>query len=120
MQLEDLNKCLGFSNYSFDKFMHMCILSGCDYLPSINGIGLHRAKIIVQAAEKEGIEWAITNLKDILKRPSLVIPENYWKNFMEAKNAFLHQSVFDPSTSTAVPLNETSNNQKCSLYPIHN
>lgn len=30
-------------NFSFDKFRYMCILSGCDYLPSLPGIGLAKA-----------------------------------------------------------------------------
>ena len=29
--------------YSFEKFRHMCILSGCDYLQNLHGIGLKRA-----------------------------------------------------------------------------
>lgn len=30
-------------NFSMDKFRHMCILSGCDYLSSLPGIGLGKA-----------------------------------------------------------------------------
>ena len=29
--------------FSLDKFRYMCILSGCDYLPSLPGIGLVKA-----------------------------------------------------------------------------
>lgn len=29
--------------YTFEKFRYMCILSGCDYLPSLSGIGLVKA-----------------------------------------------------------------------------
>lgn len=29
--------------YTFDKFRYMCILSGCDYLDSLQGIGLGKA-----------------------------------------------------------------------------
>ena len=29
--------------YTFEKFRYMCILSGCDYLPSLHGIGLAKA-----------------------------------------------------------------------------
>jgi exonuclease-1 len=31
------------SNFHIDKFRHMCILSGCDYLASLPGIGLGKA-----------------------------------------------------------------------------
>ena len=30
-------------SYTFDKFRYMCFLSGCDYLPSLHGIGLAKA-----------------------------------------------------------------------------
>lgn len=30
--------------YTFDKFRYMCILSGCDYANSLNGIGLKKAE----------------------------------------------------------------------------
>ena len=40
---EDLNKFLSFENYTFDHFRQLCILSGCDYLDSIPGIGIKRA-----------------------------------------------------------------------------
>jgi len=30
--------------FNLDKFRYMCILSGCDYLPSIPGIGLIKAR----------------------------------------------------------------------------
>lgn len=29
--------------FNMDKFRHICILSGCDYLPSLPGIGLKKA-----------------------------------------------------------------------------
>ncbi|KAK3787131.1 hypothetical protein RRG08_038650, partial [Elysia crispata] len=40
-----LNEVLAIQNsfYSFEKFPYMCILSGCDYLPSLPGIGLVKA-----------------------------------------------------------------------------
>lgn len=30
--------------FNMDKFRHICILSGCDYLPSLPGIGLKKAQ----------------------------------------------------------------------------
>lgn len=52
-------KALGFQpnkEFNFSRFRWMCILSGCDYLPSIPGIGLGRAKkLILEKAESEDI-----------------------------------------------------------------
>lgn len=30
--------------FDMNKFRHICILSGCDYLPSLPGIGLKKAR----------------------------------------------------------------------------
>ena len=42
---EKLKLCMGIRPelYSFDKFRYMCILSGCDYLESLPGIGITKA-----------------------------------------------------------------------------
>lgn len=41
-------------NFSFDKFRYMCILSGCDYLPSLPGIGLVKAcRFITRTADPD-------------------------------------------------------------------
>lgn len=40
--------------FEFDKFRHMCILSGCDYLPSLPGIGLAKAlKFVTKTADPD-------------------------------------------------------------------
>ena len=45
IEQEDLPKAMDLKAdvYTFDKFRYMCILSGCDYLPSLPGIGLGKA-----------------------------------------------------------------------------
>ena len=30
-------------NFGKDQFLHMCVLAGCDFLPSINGLGVKKA-----------------------------------------------------------------------------
>ena len=32
------------TRFSVDKFRHMCILAGCDYLQSLPGVGLGKAR----------------------------------------------------------------------------
>ena len=43
--MSKLNVCLGAKadNFSFEKFRYMCIMSGCDYLASLHGIGLGKS-----------------------------------------------------------------------------
>ena len=40
----------------------MCVLSGCDYLKSLKGIGIKKAKKVVEQAEDNNIEWTLDNL----------------------------------------------------------
>lgn len=53
----DLNEVAGLGNdgYTFERFRRMCILSGCDYLPSLRGIGLGTAKKILKSARNPDI-----------------------------------------------------------------
>lgn len=41
----DINKAMDLrpDMYTFEKFRYMCILSGCDYLANLHGIGLGKA-----------------------------------------------------------------------------
>lgn len=42
--------------YSFDKFRYMCILSGCDYIESLRGIGLKKALKFISLTEENNPE----------------------------------------------------------------
>lgn len=35
-------------NFDMDKFRYMCMLSGCDYLPNLRGIGLMKAQRFIK------------------------------------------------------------------------
>lgn len=41
--------------YTFEKFRYMCILSGCDYLQSLPGIGLVKACKVFKTARQTDI-----------------------------------------------------------------
>ncbi len=53
----DLKKEFGLEN--FERFRWMCILSGCDYLDNITGIGLAKAKKIMSRTQITNIELVI-------------------------------------------------------------
>lgn len=36
------------ADFSIDEFRYMCILSGCDYLSSLPGIGLNKARKFIR------------------------------------------------------------------------
>ena len=50
VDLADLPKLkdLKMHEFTMEKFRHMCIMSGCDYLPSIKGVGLKTANKLVR------------------------------------------------------------------------
>lgn len=51
--------------YSFDKFRYMCILSGCDYLPSLPGIGLGKANKLFKLTRQTDITMVWSFIRKI-------------------------------------------------------
>lgn len=45
VDMSNLNRVrtVQLSSFTFDKFRQMCMLSGCDYLQSVKGMGLKKA-----------------------------------------------------------------------------
>ncbi|XP_060571925.1 exonuclease 1-like [Ruditapes philippinarum] len=91
-------------HYLFDKFRYMCILSGCDYLPSLSGIGLARANKVFKIARQADIKQLLKKLPTYLKS-SISVPQEYIDGFVAANNTFLYQFVYDPLQRRLVPLN---------------
>ena len=108
---EDLNFALKFKDFTFAKFRHMCILSGCDYASSMRRIGLQCAITVLETADNKGTQWAITNTREILHKPSLVILEGYYNMFEKANETFQHQPVFNPDSKRVVPVNGDVTNE---------
>ncbi|CAF4060796.1 unnamed protein product [Rotaria sp. Silwood2] len=102
----DLKKEFGLDN--FERFRWMCILSGCDYLENINGIGLVKAKKIMSRTQVTNIELILKQLPQNLGKLNLRITDDYIKGFKRAHLAFLHQIVYDPLQRKQVPLNPLS------------
>ncbi len=51
-----LGRCKSLGNiFTEEKFRYMCILSGCDYLPSLYGIGLGKACKLLRMANNPDI-----------------------------------------------------------------
>ncbi|KAI4486912.1 hypothetical protein M0802_012231 [Mischocyttarus mexicanus] len=94
------------TDFNIDKFMYMCILSGCDYLASLRGIGLMKAKKFIKSINSNcDIYNALTNLGYCLKMKSLDVSKEYRDNFIKAFITFKHQLVFCPLQRKQVRLN---------------
>ncbi|XP_055994270.1 exonuclease 1 [Sorex fumeus] len=90
--------------FTEEKFRYMCILSGCDYLSSLRGIGLAKACKVLRLANNPDIVKVIKKIGHYLKM-NIVVPEDYIKGFIRANNTFLYQLVFDPIKRKLIPLN---------------
>ncbi|KAM3863149.1 exonuclease 1 [Diretmus argenteus] len=100
-----LGRCRSLGNvFTEEKFRHMCILSGCDYLASLYGIGLGKACKLLKIANNPDILKVIRKMGQYLKM-NMVVPEEYVEGFIKANNTFLYQLVFDPVRRKVVPLN---------------
>ena len=83
-----------FEKFTMTKFRRMCILSGCDYISNLPGVGLKTAYDIV--LDTSG------NLGDIFTR--VEASQDYQVKFAKAEFTFLHQYVFDTALHISVPL----------------
>ncbi|KAM6956611.1 exonuclease 1 [Aplochiton taeniatus] len=100
-----LGRCRSLGDvFTEEKFRHMCILSGCDYLASLYGIGLGKACKLLRMANNPDILKVIRKMAQYLKM-NVVVPEEYVDGFVQANNTFLYQLVFDPIQRKVVPLN---------------
>ena len=79
-QVTDFN----FKHFKGNMLLTMCILSGCDYLESIKGIGLKKAyKLVSEMGEDVG---AI--LRKIRREGKHIIPLDYERSFEMAMMTF--------------------------------
>ncbi|KAK9763494.1 Rad2 nuclease, variant 2 [Basidiobolus ranarum] len=88
-----------FAGWSLEQFRQMCILSGCDYLKSIPGMGLKKAmKYLNQYKTAERV------IEVLRADSSFKIPPDYELDFQRAELTFRHQLVFDSASRSLVHL----------------
>ncbi|WFD05658.1 hypothetical protein MVES1_000990 [Malassezia vespertilionis] len=73
------------------EFRRMAILSGCDYLPSIAGMGLKNAHRLLRKYESVDKMLRALRLEGKMR-----IPNTYEHDFARAEFTFVHQRVWDP------------------------
>ncbi|XP_061084540.1 exonuclease 1 [Conger conger] len=101
----NLGRCRALGDvFTEEKFRYMCILSGCDYLASLYGIGLGKACKLLKVASNPDILKVIRKMGQYLKM-NVTVPDEYIEGFVKANNTFLYQLVFDPLRRKVVPLN---------------
>lgn len=101
-------------NYSrflarMDKFfveniLDICILSGCDYLNSIKGVGL------MTAYKKLKETGNVPDFVRSIRNQNKEVPVSYIEMFQNAKIAFLHHIVYDPNLKRRMYLETPESN----------
>ncbi|KAG6401832.1 hypothetical protein SASPL_138700 [Salvia splendens] len=89
-----------FMNFDRELFTGMCILAGCDFLPSVPGIGIVKAYNLV--AKYRNLDRVLSVLK---LEKGKVVPEDYPTAFRQALAVFQHARVYDAASKKLKPLN---------------
>ncbi|MCJ1351701.1 MAG: Rad2 nuclease [Icmadophila ericetorum] len=92
---------INLTGWSDVEFRRMAILSGCDYLPSINKMGLKTAYRLVR--KHKSIEKILRMLQF---DGQFHVPPGYLEQFRKAELTFLHQRVFCPDAGKLVMATE--------------
>jgi exonuclease-1 len=81
--------------FSFEKFRRICILSGCDYLDNLPGVGLMKAKSFMLKTAEDDMTKALPKIKSYLKL-NVDITDDYIDAFMKAEATFKYMYIYDP------------------------
>ncbi|XP_062114782.1 plastidic glucose transporter 4-like [Humulus lupulus] len=98
------NKDLSFAGFTKQMILEMCILSGCDYLQSLPGMGLKRAHALIKRSTT--YDQVIKHLRYSISS----VPPLYEESFKKALLTFQHQRVYDTITEKIVHLSDISGN----------
>lgn len=94
-------KDINLTLWTDKEFRHMAMLSGCDYLEGLKGIGVRTAnKLLRKYKHLDGVLRSIG-----LENGNLRVPKGYKEAFEKAELAFLWQRVWDPVSKKLVHLN---------------
>ncbi|KNC96155.1 uncharacterized protein SPPG_08543 [Spizellomyces punctatus DAOM BR117] len=107
ISIDDFGHIDGMETWTHRRFRQMCILSGCDYLESPQGVGIKKAHGLLKYKDAEelikGWRWGRA-----VNAPKC--PGDYLERFRLAELTFLHQRVYDPRSGTIIHLNPLPSN----------
>ncbi|OTB12197.1 hypothetical protein K445DRAFT_321200 [Daldinia sp. EC12] len=104
---------VSLTGWTDTQFRQMAILSGCDYLGSINSLGLKTAHRMIRKHKTP--EKIIRTLQFDGKYR---VPADYLKLFRQAEQTFLHQWVFCPKADKLVNFTQLSPDVKIDELPF--
>ncbi|KAL6991332.1 hypothetical protein U1Q18_009449 [Sarracenia purpurea var. burkii] len=112
------NKELNFTGFTKQMLLEMCILSGCDYLQSLPGMGLKKAHALVK--KFRSYDKVIKHLQ----YSTIAVSPSYEESFKKAILTFQHQRVYDTRIEDIVHLSDLPGNVGDDLdflgpYPLY-
>ncbi|KAJ8082842.1 hypothetical protein PM082_008699 [Marasmius tenuissimus] len=95
------SSAISLVGWSERQFREMAILSGCDYLPSVPGIGLKTACTLLR-------KWKTPEqvIRSLMFEGKKTVPKGYVWQFRMAEKCFLYQRVYDPRLERLVHLHD--------------
>ncbi|KAL3376975.1 hypothetical protein AABB24_003412 [Solanum stoloniferum] len=96
------NRELSLTGFTKQMLLEMCILSGCDYLQSLPGMGLKKAHALIK--KFKSYDKVIKHLR----YNTAAVSPMYEESFRKAIMTFQHQRVYDLMTEDLVHLSELS------------
>ncbi|KAH0696919.1 hypothetical protein KY290_014338 [Solanum tuberosum] len=96
------NKELSLTGFTKQMLLEMCILSGCDYLQSLPGMGLKKAHALIKRFK------SYDKVIKHLRYNTAAVSPMYEESFRKAIMTFQHQRVYDLMTKDLVHLSELS------------
>ncbi|KAL3345029.1 hypothetical protein AABB24_024136 [Solanum stoloniferum] len=96
------NKELSLTGFTKQMLLEMCILSGCDYLQSLPGMGIKKAHALIK--KFKSYDKVIKHLR----YNTAAVSPMYEESFRKAIMTFQHQRVYDLITEDLVHLSELS------------
>lgn len=101
IRLADVARSRGLAPYRPipEALPDLCVLSGCDYLPGIPRVGVKTAATLLH---RSGGNVARALL--LAQRDGFAVPASYQQQLIEARLAYISQTIFDPVGGCLRPL----------------
>ncbi|KAJ0764896.1 putative exodeoxyribonuclease I [Helianthus annuus] len=102
---DSVGRLPSFLHFDKELFTGMCVLAGCDFLPSVPGIGIAKAHALV--SKYRNLDRVLSVLK---YDKGDQMPKDYFTSFREALAVFQHARIYDADSKRLkhlTPLGET-------------
>jgi flap endonuclease-1 len=104
--LFNLNMILEQLNITYDKWVELCIMLGCDYLKRINGVGPKKSFRYIKETGK------IDDIVNDLKSKNINVDDKYLEDFEKSKQLFMNYNMdYLENTENLVKIDKLYDNQ---------